>query len=76
MPSYASDLHLYNKDRSVIRMPRFEKGMVSLETCYFPTPKTRNMDIQPTESSKDGFQAEDARFATRKMDLPFSNEEQ
>ena len=47
------------KDRSVIRVPRFEKGMVSLETYSSPTPKTRNMDIQPVESSKDGFQAKD-----------------
>jgi len=47
------------KDRSVIRVPRSEKGMVSLETYSSPTPKTRNINIQPAESSKDGFQAKD-----------------
>ena len=64
------------KDRYVIWVPRFEKGMVSLETCSSPMPKTRNMDIQPAESSNDGFQAKDAWSAAREMDLPFSNEEQ
>ena len=57
-------------------MPKSEKGMVSLETYSSPTPKTRNMDIQPAESSKDGFQAKDEWFAARVMNLPYSNEEQ
>ena len=64
------------KDRSVIRVPKSEKGMVSLETYSSPTLKIRNMDIQLVESSKDGFQAKDEWSTAREMNLLYSNEEQ
>ena len=60
----------------MIRVPRYEKGMLSLETYSSPTPKTRNMDIQPAESSKDGFQAKDEWSIAKVMNLPYSNEEE
>ena len=64
------------EDRYEIRVPRSKKGMGSLETYSSPTSKIRNMDIQPIESSKDGFQAKDEWYAAREMNFPFSNEEQ